>query len=186
MVSTTENPNTKDGYQSNFLKGFDLHSEEIKNKIAFYSPRASLVAQIAKNLPTKQETQVQFLGWEDPLVKSNVYPLQYSCLENLVDKGAEVHGVSKSQTETEWLTLSLFTLYSPNWGIFFFWWNNIKCRETDVPCSPPPKYSFFSILHSCLPNIKYTLNKYLLSESIGVANKYPFTKGVVDNRYSIA
>ena len=101
MVSTTENPNTKDGYQSNFLKGFDLHSEEIKNKIAFYSPRASLVAQIAKNLPTKQETQVQFLGWEDPLVKSNVYPLQYSCLENLVDKGAEVHGVSKSQTETE-------------------------------------------------------------------------------------
>ena len=26
----------------------------------------SLVAQMAKNLPTKQETQVQSLGWEDP------------------------------------------------------------------------------------------------------------------------
>ena len=59
------------------------------------------MAQIANNLPTKQETQVQFLGWENPLVKSNVYPLQYSCLENLVDRGAEVHGVSKSQTQTE-------------------------------------------------------------------------------------
>ena len=28
---------------------------------------ASLVAQLVKNLPTMQETCVQFLGWEDPL-----------------------------------------------------------------------------------------------------------------------
>ena len=28
---------------------------------------ASLVAQIVKNLPAMQETQVQLLGWEDPL-----------------------------------------------------------------------------------------------------------------------
>ena len=31
--------------------------------------RASLVAQMVKNLPAVQETQVQFLGWEDPLAK---------------------------------------------------------------------------------------------------------------------
>ena len=30
---------------------------------------ASLVAQIVKNLPAMQETQVQPLGWEDPLEK---------------------------------------------------------------------------------------------------------------------
>ena len=30
---------------------------------------ASLVAQIVKNLPAMQETQVRFLGWEDPLEK---------------------------------------------------------------------------------------------------------------------
>ena len=30
---------------------------------------ASLVAQMVKNLPAAQETQVQFLGWEDPLEK---------------------------------------------------------------------------------------------------------------------
>ena len=30
---------------------------------------ASLVAQMAKNLPTMQETQVQSLGLEDPLEK---------------------------------------------------------------------------------------------------------------------
>ena len=30
---------------------------------------ASLVAQMVRNLPAMQETQVQPLGWEDPLVK---------------------------------------------------------------------------------------------------------------------
>ena len=32
-------------------------------------PWASLVAQSVKNLPAVQETQVQSLGWEDPLEK---------------------------------------------------------------------------------------------------------------------
>ena len=30
---------------------------------------ASLIAQLIKNLPAKQKTLVQFLGWEDPLEK---------------------------------------------------------------------------------------------------------------------
>ena len=30
---------------------------------------ASLVAQMVKNLPAMLETQVQFLGWENPLEK---------------------------------------------------------------------------------------------------------------------
>ena len=33
------------------------------------STGASLVAQTVKNLPAVQETQVQFLDWEDPLEK---------------------------------------------------------------------------------------------------------------------
>ena len=33
------------------------------------SIQASLVAQMVKNLPAMQETQVQSLGWEDPLEK---------------------------------------------------------------------------------------------------------------------
>ena len=32
-------------------------------------PRASLIAQLVKNLPARQETWVQSLGWEDPLEK---------------------------------------------------------------------------------------------------------------------
>ena len=30
---------------------------------------ASLIAQLVKNPPAMQETLVQFLGWQDPLVK---------------------------------------------------------------------------------------------------------------------
>ena len=43
---------------------------------------------------------VQFLGWEDPLRKGMAYPLQYSYLENSIDRGAWwaiVLGVAKSQ-----------------------------------------------------------------------------------------
>ena len=48
-----------------------------------------------------QETQVQSLVWEDPLEEGMGNPLQYSCLENPMDRGAwqaTVHGVTKSQT----------------------------------------------------------------------------------------
>ena len=34
-----------------------------------YHLRYSLVGQLVKNLPTVQETCLQFLGWEDPLEK---------------------------------------------------------------------------------------------------------------------
>ena len=61
--------------------------------------RTSLVAQKVKNLPTVRELWVQPLHQEDPLEKGN--PLQYSCLENSMNRGAwwaTVHGVAKSQT----------------------------------------------------------------------------------------
>ena len=62
---------------------------------------ASLVAQIVKNLRVRQETCIQFLGWEDPLEEDIATNGQYSCLENSKDRGAwqaTVHGVTKSLT----------------------------------------------------------------------------------------
>jgi hypothetical protein len=59
---------------------------------------ASLVAQSVKNLPAVQETQVRSLGWEDPLEEGVANPLQYSCLENLMDRGnwrVPVHRVTE-------------------------------------------------------------------------------------------
>ena len=60
-----------------------------------------LVAQMVRNLPAMQETQIQSVGWEDSLGEGNGYPLQYSSLENPMDRGAwqaTVYEVAKSQT----------------------------------------------------------------------------------------
>ena len=56
----------------------------------------SLVAQMVKNLPAMRVIQVQSPGEE------NSNPLQYSFLENPMDRGAwlaTVHGVTKDQTQ---------------------------------------------------------------------------------------
>ena len=55
-----------------------------------------------KNLPATQGTWVRSLGQQDPSGESNGNPLQYSCLENPMDKGAwwaTVHGVTEGQTQ---------------------------------------------------------------------------------------
>ena len=55
------------------------------------------MAQMVKNLPAMQETQVRCLSWEDSPGEGNGKPLQYSYLENPMDKGAwwaAVHGVA--------------------------------------------------------------------------------------------
>ena len=51
------------------------HKKEWNNAIcsnAEWLSRASLIAQLVKNLPAMEETPVQFLGWEDPLEKGKV------------------------------------------------------------------------------------------------------------------
>ena len=63
---------------------------------------ASLVAQTVKNPPAMEETQVRSLGWEDSPGEGNGYPLQYSCLESPMDRGAwraTVHGDARSWTQ---------------------------------------------------------------------------------------
>ena len=62
------------------------------------------VAQMVKNLPAMQETQVWSLGWEDPLEKEMANHPSSICLENPRDREAwwaTVHGVTKGQT---WLS----------------------------------------------------------------------------------
>ena len=55
-----------------------------------------------------QELQVRSLGWEDPLDGGHGNLLRYSCLENLMDRGAwraKVHRVTKSWTRLKWLSV---------------------------------------------------------------------------------
>ena len=63
---------------------------------------ASLVAQTVKNLPAMQETWIQSLGQEDSPGEGNGNPLQHSCQENSIDRGAwqaTDHSVAKSQSQ---------------------------------------------------------------------------------------
>ena len=59
------------------------------------------MAQTVKNLPAVQETWVQSLGWEE-----NGNPLQYSCLESLMDRGYSPWSC-KELDMTEPLTVSV-------------------------------------------------------------------------------
>ena len=59
--------------------------------------RASLVAQLVKNLTAMQKSPVRFLGLGRSLEEGKSFPLQYSGLENSMDY--IVHGVTKSQTQ---------------------------------------------------------------------------------------
>ena len=73
------------------------------SQIHHHSPAggASQLAQTGENLPAVQETWGRSLGREDPLEKGMGNPLQYSCLENSMDRGAWpaiVHEVTESDT----------------------------------------------------------------------------------------
>ena len=62
-----------------------------------------------KNLPATWKTWVQSLGWEDSPGEGNGCPLQYSCLDNSMDREAwreTVHRVAKKLNMTEWLALT--------------------------------------------------------------------------------
>ena len=62
---------------------------------------AFLVAQTAKTLPTNAGDPGSILGSERSPGEGTGIPLQYSCLENPMERGAwwaTVHGVTKSQT----------------------------------------------------------------------------------------
>ena len=74
----------------------------------FYGPypfiRASLVAQLAKNLPAMQEISVRFLGWEDPLEEGMATHTNIHNWRIPKDRGAwrtTVHAVTKNWT---WLS----------------------------------------------------------------------------------
>ena len=73
--------------------------EQLGEVDASWENGASLMAQMVKNLPAIQETQVR--GSERSPGEGNGTPIQYACLENPMDGGvwqAIVHGVTKSQT----------------------------------------------------------------------------------------
>ena len=72
-----------------------------------YTPQASLVALLVKNLPTMQETWVRSLGWEDPLEKGKAMYSSVLAWELYGELLENAHGVAESRTR-----LSNFHFYT--------------------------------------------------------------------------
>ena len=85
--------------------------------------RASLVAQMVKNVPTMRETQFQSLGGEDPPEKGMAtHSSILAWMENPMDRGAWwaiAHGVTKSQTQLSMSLLIFSYIYMPS--VFLLW-----------------------------------------------------------------
>ena len=111
----------------------------------FYtSSRASMIPQMVKCLPTMQDTQVWSLGREDSPGEGTGNPLQYSCLEILMDGGAwwaTVHGFAKS-----WTWLSNFTFYTSRLKIFHIDWSWYNTMVSQSPYSCVICFSIFIYL----------------------------------------
>ena len=70
---------------------------------------------MVKNLAAMKETWLQFLGHEDPLRGGYGNPLEYSCLDNPIDRGAwrakstgsqrVRHDLATKHVHTEYLNL---------------------------------------------------------------------------------
>ena len=71
---------------------------------------ASLVAQMVKNLPANAGDLGLIPGLGRSPGERNNYPLQWSCLDNPMDRGAYSPWGHKEWETTEGLTLSEFTL----------------------------------------------------------------------------
>ena len=74
----------------------------LENSFTILLKRASLVAQMVKNLPAMLETWVRSLGWEDPLEKGMATHSSILAWRIPMDKGAwwaTVHGITKSRAQ---------------------------------------------------------------------------------------
>ena len=83
------------------------HSISASSWVLLVLRGASLIAQLVKNPPAMQETWVWIPGSGRSPGERNGNPLQYSCLENPMDRGAwwaTVHGVAKSRTQLKQLS----------------------------------------------------------------------------------
>ena len=110
----------------------ELNCTSLLGTGAVYSPLASLVAQMVKNLCVALKTQVRSLGWEDPLEEGMATHSSILAWRIPVDRGAWraiAHGVVKTRTQLERLSTYFFpipTCHPTNW------WHNGK--ESNCQC----------------------------------------------------
>ena len=94
--------------------------------------RASQVALVVKKSPANAGDVGSIPGWGRSPVEGHGNPLQYSCLENSMDRGAcwaTFHRVAKSQTRLKWPS-TLTCLFMAWWFfvsfLFFFFFFSVE------------------------------------------------------------
>ena len=130
------------------LPGLLLFRELVSYAFPFLGKRASLVAQTVKNLPAMQEPlgSIPWLGRSPG--EGNGCPLQYSCLENSMDRGA---WRVKSGTQLT-LSLSLLSLKPPHAAEEAPWEEGTQIPPESVsPCVQPQRGTLSSWASLLLP-----------------------------------
>ena len=106
-------------------------------KLAIMFLRASLVVQMVTNSPAIQETWVQSLSQEDSPGGGHGDPLQYSCLENPMDRGSWWATVHEVRVRHDWVTNTHTHTHIMLSNSFLFKGGIIGC----INCGSSPKYS---------------------------------------------
>ena len=102
---------------------FPIHNYSNKIPCNYKDNGSFLVAQMVKNLPNNSGDLGLITGLGRSSWEGNGNALQYSCLEDSMDRGASraaVHGVAKSWTR---LILFTFTHFTPS-RFLDTWWVN--------------------------------------------------------------
>ena len=92
MPGSGRSPGEGNGYPHQY-SGLGRKESDMTEQLSLWS---SLVAQMVKNLPARQETWVWSLGWEEPLEEDTVSHSSILVWRILMDRGAwwaTVHGV---------------------------------------------------------------------------------------------
>ena len=127
-----------------------MHHFEIRIYVKLVSVWTSQVALVVKNPPTNARDvrdSGSIPGWGRSPGGGHGNPLQYSCLENPMDRGAwraAVHGVTKSRRGLKWLSTNLQCLaclrdpalrHAP---VTCYKSRKVKVSSLSCPCFPAP------------------------------------------------
>ena len=125
-----------------------MHHSEIRIYVKLVSVWTSQVALVVKNPPTNAgdvRDSGSIPGWGRSPGGGHGNPLQYSCLENPMDRGAwraTVPGITKSRTGLKWLSTNLQCLVCLR---------DPALRHAPVTCYKSRKMKVSSLSCTCVP-----------------------------------
>ena len=150
------------------------YAEEWKSSPLFYHP----VGLDSKESTCNAGNLDLIPGQEDSPGEGNDYPLQYSYLENSMDRGAQkaiVHGVTKSQVQLS------NQHFSPPWQFSGQLGKSQEGRSTGEGIGYPLQYSWASLVAQLVKRICLQCRRPELGRSPREGNGYPLQYSDLEN-----